>query len=107
MSVNLLMMIMMMIMMMMLTTPITDHDGDIDPDTASIPSVSINFAKRYGGTDGRTDGQTNRNIEIPKLHLKTSQVSLVAMRFATCLGLSGTAHTQLRPKSACLIVELA
>ena len=40
---------------------INDHDEDIQPDTGSIPSVSINFAKCYGGTE---DGQTKQNIKM-------------------------------------------
>ena len=41
-----------------------DHDKDIEPYTASIPSVSIDFAKCDGGTEGRRDGQTKRLIEM-------------------------------------------
>ena len=37
---------------------IDDCIEDIDADTASIPYISIVFAKRHGRTEGRTDGGT-------------------------------------------------
>ncbi len=40
------------------------HDGDIDSDTASIPSVSIDFAKRYGRIEGWRDGGMDRQTGI-------------------------------------------
>ena len=39
---------------------INDHDEDIELKIASIPSVSINFAKRYGRKDG---GQMDRRMD--------------------------------------------
>jgi len=54
---------------------IDDHDEDINPDTASIPSASINFAKHYGEREGRRDGWTDKAVyRDAKPHLKMFSV---------------------------------
>ena len=42
---------------------IDDHIEDIKADTASIPYISIVFAKRHGGTEGRTDGRRDEQTD--------------------------------------------
>ena len=42
---------------------INDHDEDIDPDTASFLSTSINFTKRYVRKEGQMEGWTEGQIQ--------------------------------------------